>query len=351
MTAVRFPPFEKRPSTSLRKGCEWGSLTNVARSSICLTFLRLFNRMSKRDQISVGREHEQFPLPIRLVGRTVDVAFRQLVELRLEFLVEPIHIMHVNVISEAAIAGRGAVGALLFKQAKPHRFPMKVGIVVHSEQHPEAPQGPFKVGDVHERRDLDKVRHGAFPRLSGLSQLDAGPPVWGSVTLQRPDTMNLRPATAADIPLLLEVEHASPTAGHWTDAQYRRAIQPGRGDPERLVLVAEGPSLTAAGGPQSGSGILGFLVALHLAPEWELENIVVAPAARSKGLGRQLLEAFLAAARNTGSQSVFLEVRESNAPAHRLYETAGFTETGRRNAYYTNPSEDAILYRLEIGPV
>ena len=59
--------------------------------------------------------------------------------------------------------------------------------------------------------------------------------------------------------------------------------------------------------------ILGFLVAQHLAPEWELENIVVAPTARRKGLGKRLLDALLDAARETNSNSVFLEVRESNA--------------------------------------
>jgi [ribosomal protein S18]-alanine N-acetyltransferase len=162
--------------------------------------------------------------------------------------------------------------------------------------------------------------------------------------------VDLRPATAADVPLLVALERASSTAPHWTEAQYRRAIQPGGGDPERLVLVAEGPSPAASEELQSASGILGFLVALHLAREWELENIVVAPAARGKGLGRRLLHALLVAAHKTGSQSVFLEVRESNFAARKLYETAGFAQTGRRKAYYSDPSEDAILYHLQIQP-
>ena len=93
--------------------------------------------------------------------------------------------------------------------------------------------------------------------------------------------------------------------------------------------------------------ILGFLIAHHLAPEWELENLVVAPAARRRGIGKRLLEALLAAARETNN-SVFLEVRESNTAARALYENAGFEQTGRRPSYYASPSEDAILYRWTV---
>ena len=69
---------------------------------------------------------------------------------------------------------------------------------------------------------------------------------------------------------------------------------------------------------------------------------------RRKGLGQQLLDALLAAARETSS-SVFLEVRESNGAARSLYEKAGFQQTGLRKSYYKDPAENAILYRLRLG--
>lgn len=75
---------------------------------------------------------------------------------------------------------------------------------------------------------------------------------------------------------------------------------------------------------------------------------MVVPAARRKGLGRQLLDALLAAAHKTDSESVFLEVRESNAAARKFYNKAGFQQIGRRKSYYTDPPDDAILYRC--GP-
>ena len=160
--------------------------------------------------------------------------------------------------------------------------------------------------------------------------------------------VNIRPGTDADIRSMVELERACPTAGHWTEAQYRQAIQPG--GQHRLVLVAEGPPLAGAIVDRQGeSAILGFLVARHVPPEWELENIAVVTAARRNGLGTKLLDALFASTRKTTSEAVFLEVRESNAAARRLYERVGFAPTGRRKAYYANPSEDAILYRLQVA--
>ena len=92
----------------------------------------------------------------------------------------------------------------------------------------------------------------------------------------------------------------------------------------------------------------GFLVAQHVASEWELENIVVSKTERQKGIGKLLLDALLASAREVNSAAVSLEVRESNRAARFLYEKIGFQQAGRRKNYYANPREDAILYRLTL---
>ena len=147
--------------------------------------------------------------------------------------------------------------------------------------------------------------------------------------------MIIRPATIADIPSLMSLGRSS-TAAHWTEQQYQKLFQLGADELEHLVILVEKSSPDA--------GVLGFLVARHLAPEWELENIVVAETARRTGLGKRLLAALLARARETNSTTVFLEVRESNASARALYESSGFEQTGRRKAYYVDPHEDAILY-------
>jgi ribosomal-protein-alanine acetyltransferase len=145
---------------------------------------------------------------------------------------------------------------------------------------------------------------------------------------------------------MLSLQQQSATAAHWTEEQHRQAFQ-GEGM-ERLVLVAEASEPIAAG-PDAGGRVLGFLVARHLAPEWELENIVVTSSARRQGHGNRLLSALLVTAHETNSASVFLEVRESNSAARTLYEKAGFEQTGRRKSYYTDPLEDAVLYRRTLG--
>jgi len=161
---------------------------------------------------------------------------------------------------------------------------------------------------------------------------------------------NLRPAVVADIPCMMELERACPSTAHWTEQQYRQAVGEDTEDPARLVLAAEAGSPAVAERKSSPDArILGFLVARRLASEWELENIVVAPAARRMGVGQRLLDALLAEASHTDNASVFLEVRESNVPARKLYEKMGFEQTGRRKSYYADPAEDAILYTRSGG--
>jgi [ribosomal protein S18]-alanine N-acetyltransferase len=155
--------------------------------------------------------------------------------------------------------------------------------------------------------------------------------------------VRIRPAVSFDTPSILAIERACLTAAHWNEERYLELFRPEEDKPKRLVLVAES-SLTVS----LKDTVIGFLVARQVASEWELENIVVASDAHRHGIGRQLLEALLNTARKIDSASVSLEVRESNLAARALYEKLGFRQTGRRPAYYVNPSEDAILYRHDL---
>lgn len=157
--------------------------------------------------------------------------------------------------------------------------------------------------------------------------------------------MKIRNATVDDISSIIALERAAASAAHWSEAQYRDVLLPRTTTTGNLVLVAEKtPGQTS----EAAAPLLGFLVARQIAPEWELENIVVAASVRRNGVGKQLLKALLDAARQSNSQAVFLEVRNSNAAARALYESAGFVFSGRRNSYYTQPFEDAILYRFDL---
>jgi len=150
-------------------------------------------------------------------------------------------------------------------------------------------------------------------------------------------------ATSADVRAITELTQKSPAAAHWTEEQYSAAIQAADELFARVMLVAREVS------DQETSPVLGFVVARHLPPEWELENIVVSPASQRQGIGRRLLRSLLSRALETASEAIFLEVRASNRAARSLYESVGFSQTGRRTFYYSNPSEDAILYRLTVS--
>lgn len=146
---------------------------------------------------------------------------------------------------------------------------------------------------------------------------------------------------------MMSLERSCVNAAHWSEDQYQQAFDTSA---ERLLIVAEAlPHSTEIANCDLGTGLLGFLVAQHVAGEWELENLVVALTMRRKGVGTHLLDALIAAARETSSRSVYLEVRESNTAARSFYERAGFEQTGRRKSYYNNPLEDAILYRRVLG--
>jgi [ribosomal protein S18]-alanine N-acetyltransferase len=91
------------------------------------------------------------------------------------------------------------------------------------------------------------------------------------------------------------------------------------------------------------AGVAGFLVGRTVAPgERELLNLAVGCAARRRGIARGLLQAWLKGSEGT----VFLEVRESNEAARKLYKSMGFQEVSLRRNYYANPLEAAIVMKF-----
>lgn len=94
--------------------------------------------------------------------------------------------------------------------------------------------------------------------------------------------------------------------------------------------------------------IVGYCIFMLAADEGEILRIAVDNTQRKKGHGKRLLSFAINEMKKKGSASVFLEVRATNSAARALYHSIGFEEIGIRKNYYTNPKEDAILYKLEI---
>lgn len=73
-------------------------------------------------------------------------------------------------------------------------------------------------------------------------------------------------------------------------------------------------------------------------------NFAIRSDARRKGKGTMLVKHIIQDLRNNGIRSCRLEVRESNKPARRLYESCGFVASSTILGYYFD--EDAIVYSL-----
>lgn len=95
----------------------------------------------------------------------------------------------------------------------------------------------------------------------------------------------------------------------------------------------------------------GIAAVMHVLDESELLEIAVQPAMQERGYGKALLAQAIALARRNGAVRMFLEVRESNARARKMYTSFGFEETGRRKNYYPteNGREDAILMTAQFS--
>ena len=145
----------------------------------------------------------------------------------------------------------------------------------------------------------------------------------------------MRDAIPGDMQAMMEIARNSPTAAHWSEPDYRRIFAPG--GMRREALIAE-----------QAARVAGFIVIAAATDEWEIENVVVAPEWRRQGVGLELLRALLSRAVQQHASAIVLEVRGTNLAARALYESAGFAEVGRRPAYYKDPPEDAVMYRIEL---
>ncbi len=148
--------------------------------------------------------------------------------------------------------------------------------------------------------------------------------------------IRVRYGVPQDLERLMEIARHAATAAQWPRQEYARLFTPEQGEEHSLLVVEE------------DGQVMGFIVGRAVEDEWEIENIAVSGPARRRGLGSHLLGEFLNLVRRLGGHAVFLEVRESNHAARKLYEQWAFLEAGRRKGYYQDPPEDALVLRFSF---
>ncbi len=140
------------------------------------------------------------------------------------------------------------------------------------------------------------------------------------------------------LPMTAETVHAAAElakecfSAPWSEAAYRRDLD----DPQSAAFVCV-----------AGEQVIGLIHCSFVLDELTLNTLAVAEPFRRLGIARKLWHT--ASAHFHGICSVcYLEVRESNLPARRLYESLGFVQNGYRPRYYSQPEEAAVLMCAEL---
>jgi ribosomal-protein-alanine N-acetyltransferase len=100
----------------------------------------------------------------------------------------------------------------------------------------------------------------------------------------------------------------------------------------------------------AGLRVAAFCACWIVHDELHINTIAVRPEMRRRGLATLLMERLLAEAGDLGVTRAYLEVRQSNVPAQRLYERLGFALAGVRRHYYSHPVEDALVLTRQVQP-
>ncbi len=97
--------------------------------------------------------------------------------------------------------------------------------------------------------------------------------------------------------------------------------------------------------------LAGFIIGRIAADEAEIISIGVAPEWQRRGVGRQMVEGLVRAARRAEVKRLFLEVATDNTAAVALYQSLGFKKAGARNGYYQRAGgekADAVILALGL---
>ncbi|WP_245606784.1 ribosomal protein S18-alanine N-acetyltransferase [Thiothrix lacustris] len=142
------------------------------------------------------------------------------------------------------------------------------------------------------------------------------------------DFLPLRPMTAEDVAAVMALE-ARAYPFPWTAAIFLDCLKHGHSG---WVYEQDGQ-------------LQGYAMMMFVLDEMHLLNICIAPECQGQGLGSRFLKTLERIARTAKAETCFLEVRQSNFSAIRLYLNTGFNEVGIRKGYYPTEfgREDAMV--------
>ena len=96
------------------------------------------------------------------------------------------------------------------------------------------------------------------------------------------------------------------------------------------------------------SEILGYIMLYSVEDEAHIMNLAVHPDCRGREYASRLMTHTVSHFVGKNVSEFFLEVREGNINAKRLYTKFGFKVIGKRKRYYTETNEDALVMHLSM---
>jgi ribosomal-protein-alanine N-acetyltransferase len=97
-----------------------------------------------------------------------------------------------------------------------------------------------------------------------------------------------------------------------------------------------------------GTAVAGYIIFWRVADEIHLHNIAVRRDLRECGIASRLMSKVIRDCRLEGARFMTLEVRRSNVPARKLYDSFGFSVRGERSGYYKDTGEDALIMSVNL---
>ena len=88
--------------------------------------------------------------------------------------------------------------------------------------------------------------------------------------------------------------------------------------------------------------VCGYLMVLDSIDVYEILAITTVEEYRNKAIAQELLD-------KIKTKDIFLEVRESNKKAINFYKKNNFKQISIRKGYYSDPTEDAIIMKMEVN--
>lgn len=146
--------------------------------------------------------------------------------------------------------------------------------------------------------------------------------------------INIREMTKQDLESVCAIENAV-----FSDAWTRQSFLETMDNDDSLLLTAE----------DEDKNILGYCCLYHAQDEGEIVNVAVSQVYRKQGTGYELVSELMKRGMALGVRYFYLEVREHNLPAIKLYEKLGFSVVGTRKNFYQKPAENALIMTCDKG--